>query len=73
MQLNPFHKNFLNRYKRKLAKMSDEQHIRLRYREVHGVELNLQNPLNFNEKLLWLNLYERNPLKTNCADKYAVR
>jgi hypothetical protein len=32
-----------------------------------------ENPTTFDEKLLWLNLYWRNPLKTECADKYTLR
>lgn len=27
----------------------------------------------FNEKLLWLAMFDRNPLRTQCADKFAVR
>lgn len=34
---------------------------------------NLKNPQSFNEKLFWLMLYWRHPLKSYCADKYAVR
>jgi hypothetical protein len=32
-----------------------------------------KNPRTFDEKLLWLNLYWRHPLKPRCADKFAVR
>ena len=32
-----------------------------------------KNPRTLDEKLLWLNIYWRHPLKTRCADKYAVR
>lgn len=34
---------------------------------------NLRNPQSFDEKLLWLMLYWKHPLKIQCADKYAVR
>jgi hypothetical protein len=34
---------------------------------------NLKKPQSFDEKLLWLMLYWRHPLKTQCADKYAMR
>jgi len=34
---------------------------------------NLEKPRTFDEKLLWLMLYWRHPLKARCADKYAVR
>ena len=33
----------------------------------------LTNPGTFDEKLLWLNLYWSDPLKTSCADKYELR
>lgn len=33
----------------------------------------LKNPGTFNEKLLWLMLYWRHPLKTECGDKYTLR
>lgn len=38
-------------------------------------KLNLKNPKNFNEKLMWLKLneYEHDKLVTQCADKYKVR
>jgi hypothetical protein len=34
---------------------------------------NLKNPKTFNEKLMWLKLYEDDSLKVICADKYRVR
>lgn len=45
------------------------------YRRNHGVDPDLINPRNFNEKIIWLvhNVYKDNPLITQCADKYAVR
>lgn len=39
------------------------------YREIMGENLNLKNPATFNEKLNWLKLFDKNPLKTLCADK----
>lgn len=37
--------------------------------------LNLENPVTFNEKIMWLKLnsYAHNPLVIQCADKYLVR
>lgn len=32
-----------------------------------------KNPKDINEKLMWLNRFDNNPLKTKCADKYLVR
>lgn len=36
-------------------------------------ELNLDHPVTYDEKIQWIKLYEKNPLKTKYADKYEVR
>lgn len=46
---------------------------RLRYLAAWGRWPDFENPTTFDEKLLWLNLYWRHPLKTECADKYTLR
>lgn len=46
---------------------------RLRYRIAWGRFPDLTSPKTFDEKLLWLNLKWRDPLKVRCADKYALR
>lgn len=38
-----------------------------------GKKLNLKEPKTFNEKLMWLKLYDNNELVVKCADKYEVR
>jgi hypothetical protein len=38
-----------------------------------GVWPDLDNPVTFNEKLQWLNLYWPHPQLSSCADKYEVR
>ena len=38
-----------------------------------GRRLSYRHPKDINEKLYWLNRYWQEPLKTQCADKYAVR
>ena len=43
------------------------------YRKVSGKHLNLASPTTFSEKLQWLKLNAKNPLKAQCADKYDVR
>lgn len=52
---------------------SDEQRIRRKFRRAFGRRPDLESPKTFNEKILWLNLNDRRPVKTVCADKYAVR
>ena len=43
------------------------------YRKSMRRNLSLENPQKFTEKIQWLKLYDRNPLHTMKADKYAVR
>lgn len=40
-----------------------------------GKKLNLRNPIDFNQKIMWLklNTYNQNSLITQCVDKFAVR
>ena len=53
--------------------LPDELYLRLRYRFSIGSWPNLSNPSTYNEKLLWLKLFDRNPLYTLLVDKYAVK
>ena len=39
----------------------------------YGKKLNLKVPENYSEKILWMKLYDHNPLYTTLVDKYAVR
>lgn len=43
------------------------------YFRIRRNKLNLDNPRNFEEKLIWMMLYWNHPLKVVCADKYACR
>ena len=58
-----------------LSVVSPEKVSKIRYKNVFGTELNLDNPKTFNEKLMWLKLkkYADDPLVSQCSDKYAVR
>ena len=54
--------------------MSDEQFLKLRWRTLRGnVELNLQQPKTYNEKLQWLKIHDRKPIYTTMVDKLAAR
>ncbi len=53
--------------------MSPELLARSRYLAAWGRWPDFKNPITFDEKLLWLNLYWRHPLKSECADKYMLR
>lgn len=64
-------RNFPNMLLKKTAKLfSDELYIRLKYRLMFGYDINLDNPMTFNEKLNWLKLNYHNPIMTTMADKY---
>lgn len=43
------------------------------FRKSLGYDLHLDHPVTFNEKLQWLKVHYRDPIMTQCADKYEVR
>lgn len=53
--------------------ISSERLLRRQFKKRLGRELNLQNPVYFNDKLQWLKLHWYDPTAIKCADKYAVR
>lgn len=53
--------------------MPDDEYLRRRFKGIVGMELNLDNPKTFNEKIQWLKLYDRNPIYTKLVDKYEVK
>jgi len=53
--------------------LKDEEIIRKRFKDTMGKEVNLENPVNFNDKLQWLKLNWYDHLAVKCADKYKVR
>lgn len=53
--------------------VSDDVYVKWQYKKVLGKELNLKNPVSFNEKIQWLKLYWRDERLTVCSDKYSVR
>jgi hypothetical protein len=60
-------------YSALLLKLSPLLYVQNRYKRIYGKKPNLKNPVTSDEKLLWLNLYWRHPLKTECGDKYTMR
>jgi hypothetical protein len=60
-------------YESLLLKQSPSMYANYRYRKIYNKNANLKNPTTSDEKLLWLNLYWKHPLKTECADKYTMR
>ena len=68
-------KSFLQYILMLLTKISPKINSEILYWGIIGKKLNLKNPQNFNEKLMWLKLnkYGNNELVSKCADKYSVR
>ena len=56
-----------------LYKISPKLDLKVLFRLKLGYNLNLENPVTYNEKLQWIKLYDKNPLMPKCCDKYAVR
>lgn len=59
--------------KKNIIKVSDEEYLKYQYKEVLGKELNLDNPVTFNEKLQWLKINDRKKIYTKMADKYEAK
>lgn len=60
-------------YSRFIALLPDRAFTKLLYWVYMGKFLNLDSPLDFNQKIQWLKLYYRDHRYITCADKYAVR
>ncbi|MDT2823842.1 ATP-grasp fold amidoligase family protein [Vagococcus lutrae] len=58
-------------YKRYLS--SRERYVEKKARKLLGYQINLNNPVTFNEKLQWLKLYWYDERVPRCVDKYEVR
>lgn len=50
-----------------------EENIKEWYYGRTGEELNLENPVTYNEKIQWMKLYDSTQTKADLADKYRVR
>lgn len=64
-----------NEVKKILVPLFPALDTRIAYRSAFHKKINLKNPQNFNEKILFLKLndYYNNPIVTQCSDKYAIR
>lgn len=56
-----------------LRRMSDEQYLKMIFRDRMGYPLDLENPKTFNEKLQWLKLHDRKPEYSRMVDKYEAK
>lgn len=53
--------------------VSNDWFDHVRFRQITGRKLDYKNLIYLNDKLMWLNKYDVNPLKSLCADKVRVR
>lgn len=53
--------------------LPDRMYVEIKYFLRKGKLLNLRQPKTFNEKLLWLKLYDHNPEYTTMVDKYEAK
>ncbi len=58
---------------RNILKINDEKYLKIIYKIIMGKQLNLENPITFNEKINWLKLYDRKEIYTIMVDKYLVK
>ncbi len=70
--MNFLKKTFLGLAK-KLKFLPQEPYARIFYEYYSGKKLNLQNPVEFNEKIQWLKVYYHPDILTKLVDKYEVR
>lgn len=66
-------RSFQLRYSQFLLNNFPQLYAQYRYKRTYGTKADLRNPATFDEKLLWLMLFWRHPLKTECGDKYTLR
>jgi len=57
----------------KYYRVEDIAYLKKRFLNMQGYPLDIENPKSLNEKLQWLKIYDRRPIYTTFADKYAVR
>lgn len=60
-------------YLSKLPEHCYPDELKTWYKRITKDELNLLNPITFNDKIQWSKLYDSTPLKAILSDKYAVR
>ena len=55
------------------SRLPDWLYLKMLYYMRLGKKLHLINPIDFNEKIQWIKLFDRNPLMCICADKYSMK
>lgn len=68
------HSRHANRRRQALQrKLGDEGVTRVRWKQIFGKEIDLENPKTLNEKIQWLKLHDRKSIYVVWADKFACR
>ena len=68
-----WHRKYIKFLRATNSRLLNKELNRELYYTMTGKWLSFSHPTDLNQKLIWLNWYWRNPLKTKCADKYLVR
>lgn len=71
--LKPLYVSISHRKTKSLVKLDDMTFFTQRFKENMGQSPNLDNPTTYNEKLIWLQMHDHNPLYTTLSDKYLVK
>ena len=69
-------KSFFFMLKRKIGltdKLSDAVYLRKFFYAALGYQLDLDNPVTFNQKMQWLKIYNKSPFFTDLVDKYKAK
>lgn len=53
--------------------MDDEKYLKKRFKAILGIELDLDNPKTFNQKIQWLKINDRNSIYPKLVDKFEVK
>lgn len=64
---------FNGKFLKALSFVSPFLNMKFRYLVIHGSLPNLDYPRTFDEKLIWLNFFWQDPLKSQCGNKYTMR
>ena len=62
-----------NVYNYRFKLMNDKKFAETKYKQRMGIDLNLDNPKTFDDKIWWIKNNYHNPLITVCSDKYWAR
>ena len=60
-------------FRKTWMEISPRTYVKYAYKKHFGKKPNLENPQNFNEKILWIIFNWQNPLLVQCTDKYRMR